>query len=92
MASYYCGICHLWDNNSAHKIYHLPVLQPVPSGAGSGLGLLPLHAVQHLHASGRFSTAPVPETEPVPHLPREPVREHQALQGALLQFARLQAI
>jgi zinc finger-like protein len=44
MASYYCGICHLWDNNNAHKIYHCPYCNLCRQG--QGLGLDSCHCMQ----------------------------------------------
>jgi len=37
MATYYCSICHLWDNNSANKIYHCPYCNLCRQGQGLGL-------------------------------------------------------
>ena len=44
MATYYCSICHLWDNNSAHKIYHCPYCNLCRQG--KGLGLDSCHCMQ----------------------------------------------
>lgn len=37
MAAYYCDICHLWDNNPEHHIYHCPYCNLCRQGLGLGL-------------------------------------------------------
>ncbi|KAK9840584.1 hypothetical protein WJX81_003072 [Elliptochloris bilobata] len=37
MARYYCGICHLWDDEPAHAIYHCPFCNLCRRGRGLGV-------------------------------------------------------
>ena len=37
MAAYYCSICHLWDDNPEHSIYHCPYCNLCRQGLGLGL-------------------------------------------------------
>ena len=37
MAAYYCDICHLWDDNPEHAIYHCPYCNLCRQGLGLGL-------------------------------------------------------
>lgn len=37
MARYYCGICHLWDDEPARAIYHCPFCNLCRRGRGLGI-------------------------------------------------------
>ena len=37
MARYYCSICHLWDDEPAHAIYHCPFCNLCRRGRGLGI-------------------------------------------------------
>lgn len=37
LASYYCGICHLWDDEPGRAIYHCPFCNVCRRGQGLGI-------------------------------------------------------
>ena len=44
LASYYCSICHLWDDEPGRAIYHCPFCNVC--GRGQGLGVDFFHCMQ----------------------------------------------